>query len=110
LEALGERAVLDVSPIIVMKAKKNNVEIAGRVQLHAAIPHFLRHYSIVSEKRTKVVFTACPPASSTQINILKCLDFSRRNLPMYRLRNCFVTKSTDSRPKVSTREQQQQWL
>ena len=32
LEALGERALLDVSPIILMKAKKNNVEIAGRVQ------------------------------------------------------------------------------
>jgi hypothetical protein len=41
LEALGERAVLDVSPIIVMKAKKNNVEIAGKVQLHAAVPHIL---------------------------------------------------------------------
>jgi hypothetical protein len=35
LEALGERAVLEVSPIILMKAKKNKVETAGKVHWHS---------------------------------------------------------------------------
>ena len=33
MEALGERAVLDISPIILMKARKNKVETAGKVHI-----------------------------------------------------------------------------
>jgi hypothetical protein len=36
-EALGERAILDVSPIIVMKAKKNKVETAGKVHKESSV-------------------------------------------------------------------------